>query len=102
MALTSDQGKAQPAYAAQTGQRTFVETGKTVQGRFLEYWDANGGLAQQGFPISDEMQERSDTDGKTYKVQLRFHLATYNSSRFAKPSSNHPELPFVVIAAAIR
>ena len=54
---------------AQTGQRTFPETGKSVQGKFLAYWDKNGGLPQQGFPISGEMQEVSDTDGKTYTVQ---------------------------------
>ena len=54
---------------AQTGSRFFPETGKTVRGRFLEYWTQNGGLAQQGYPISEEMQERSDTDGKTYTVQ---------------------------------
>jgi FtsP/CotA-like multicopper oxidase with cupredoxin domain len=49
--------------------RTFQETGKTVSGRFLEYWTQNGGLAQQGFPLSNEFQEKSDLDGKTYKVQ---------------------------------
>jgi hypothetical protein len=49
--------------------RLFPETGKTVSGRFLEYWNANGGLPQQGFPISDEIQEKSDLDGKTYRVQ---------------------------------
>src|SRR4051795_2643638 len=54
---------------AQGSSRTFPETGKTVSGRFLEYWNANGGLAQQGYPISAEMQEKSDTDGKTYTVQ---------------------------------
>ena len=54
---------------AQVGSRHFPETGKTVKGRFLEYWTQNGGLPQQGFPISDEMSEKSDTDGKTYTVQ---------------------------------
>ncbi|MEO8288160.1 MAG: plastocyanin/azurin family copper-binding protein [Chloroflexota bacterium] len=54
---------------AQGTTRTFTETGKTVSGRFLDYWTNHGGLAQQGFPISNEMQEKSDTDGKTYKVQ---------------------------------
>lgn len=49
--------------------RTFPETGKTVSGLFLEYWHQNGGLAQQGFPISEEFQEKSDLDGKTYLVQ---------------------------------
>jgi plastocyanin len=62
-ALGSGQGYAQGT------SRTFTETGKTVKGRFLEYWNANGGLAQQGLPISEEMQEKSDTDGKTYTVQ---------------------------------
>jgi DNA-binding beta-propeller fold protein YncE len=55
--------------AAQTGSRTFPETGKTVSGKFLAYWNAHGGLAQQGYPISEEMQETSDTDGRTYTVQ---------------------------------
>jgi peptide/nickel transport system substrate-binding protein len=54
---------------AQGDSRTFQETGKTVRGKFLAYWNSHGGLAQQGFPISEEMQEKSETDGKTYKVQ---------------------------------
>ena len=54
---------------AQGASRTFPETGKTVAGRFLEYWDAHGGLAQQGYPISEQMQEVSDLDGKSYSVQ---------------------------------
>src|SRR3954454_5413226 len=48
---------------------TFKETAKTVRGSFLDYWRGHGGLAQQGFPISEEMAERSDTDGKVYTVQ---------------------------------
>lgn len=54
---------------AQGTSRTFPETGKTVRGRFLEYWAQNGGLSQQGFPISEEIQEASDTDGKIYTMQ---------------------------------
>ena len=54
---------------AQETSRTFPETGKTVAGKFLEYWDGHGGLAQQGYPISEQMQEVSDVDGKTYSVQ---------------------------------
>ena len=54
---------------AQPKERTFPETGKVVSGRFLEYWTNNGGLAQQGYPISDEFQEKSELDGKTYTVQ---------------------------------
>jgi plastocyanin len=66
-----------PGYA-QGSSRTFAETGKTVKGRFLEYWNQNGGLAQQGLPISEEMQEKSDTDGKTYTVQY-FERAVFES-----------------------
>ncbi|HYP40118.1 MAG TPA: hypothetical protein VEX13_07130 [Chloroflexia bacterium] len=61
--------------------RLFSETGKTVSGKFLQYWDSHGALAQQGYPISEEMQERSDTDGKTYKVQY-FERAVFE---------DHPE-----------
>src|SRR5688572_3015545 len=70
----------------QESTRTFPETGKTVRGRFLEYWDTNGGLPQQGFPISDEMQERSDTDGKTYTVQY-FERAVFEMHpEYASPN----------------
>jgi hypothetical protein len=54
---------------AQEGSRLFPETGKTVKGPFLQYWNTHGGLPQQGFPISEEMQEVSETDGKSYTVQ---------------------------------
>jgi hypothetical protein len=55
--------------AAQGDRRTFPETGKTLDGAFLQYWNSHGGLAQQGYPISDVIQETSDTDGKIYTVQ---------------------------------
>ncbi len=55
-----------PASAASS---TFRETGKSVRGKYLDYWSSRGGLPQQGFPISEEMQERSDSDGKFYTVQ---------------------------------
>ncbi|HEX9989680.1 MAG TPA: multicopper oxidase domain-containing protein [Chloroflexia bacterium] len=64
--------------------RTFPETGKTVSGRFLEYWTQNGGLAQQGFPLSDEFQEKNDLDGKTYKVQY-FERAVFEYHPENKP-----------------
>src|SRR5207237_665753 len=52
-----------------SGVRIFPETGKSIGGIFLDYWDKNGGLAQQGFPISSLMTEVSDLDGKPYIVQ---------------------------------
>lgn len=48
---------------------TFTETGKTVCGTFLTYWRQHGGLAQQGFPLSEQLSERNAVDGKTYVVQ---------------------------------
>jgi hypothetical protein len=54
---------------AQQAVRLFPETSKSVSGRFLQYWDTHGGLAQQGFPISGAMGEPSATDGKVRTVQ---------------------------------
>ncbi len=55
--------------AAQTNSQTFPQTGKTVQGKFLDYWNSHGGLAQIGLPLTDAMQSVSPTDGKTYTMQ---------------------------------
>jgi N-acetylneuraminic acid mutarotase len=69
--------------ASKENPLTFRETGKTIGGRFREYWERNGGLAQQGFPITDEFEERSALDGKLYRVQY-FQRAVFES---------HPENP---------
>ena len=47
----------------------FPETGKAATGIFMDYWQTNGGLAQQGYPVSGLFQEKSDLNGKTYTVQ---------------------------------
>ncbi|MEO6457060.1 MAG: cupredoxin family copper-binding protein [Chloroflexia bacterium] len=64
------------------GSRIFSQTGKTIRGEFLSYWDRNGGLAQQGYPISEELQEKSEIDGKAYTMQY-FERAVFEL---------HPEL----------
>jgi hypothetical protein len=74
---------ASPASAAITC-RTFPETGKTVCGRFLEYWNANGGLAQQGLPLTDEFIETNPTDGKQYLTQY------FERARFEYHPENQP------------
>ncbi len=48
---------------------TFAETGQSVCGVFLAYWQDHGGLAQQGFPLSPAFNERSTVDNKYYLVQ---------------------------------
>lgn len=59
---------AAPRPAAAQGEACFPETGQCVRGRFLDYWTANGGLARNGFPLTDERQELLE-DGQTYTVQ---------------------------------
>lgn len=71
-----------------TSCQTFAETGFKACGRFLEYWKANGGLAQQGFPISGEFEEVNAPppagDGKTHRVQY------FQRARFEAHSENVP------------
>ena len=74
----------QPATAAGAACVTFPETGKQVCDRFLEYWQQNGGLAQQGLPLSNEFQEVSTVDGKTYTVQY------FERAVFEKHPENAP------------
>jgi hypothetical protein len=70
---------------AQAGCQTFPETGKAVCGRFLEYWQSNGGVAQHGYPISDEFREISSLNGQTYTVQY------FERARFeAHPGNQAP------------
>jgi hypothetical protein len=70
----------------QASSRYFPETKHTVRGRFLAYWDANGGLMQQGYPITEEFAEVSDLNGKSYTVQYFeravFELHPENRSPF--------------------
>ena len=63
---------------------TFPETGKAVCDRFLEYWQANGGLAQQGLPLTDPFVEVNPTDGKPYTVQY------FERARFELHPENQP------------
>src|SRR5439155_21191845 len=65
-ALAGVAATSRPATAA---EQCFPATGRCVSGLFYQYWQANGGLAQQGYPISDELDEVSPTDGKTYRAQ---------------------------------
>jgi hypothetical protein len=61
-----------PAIAvAQTSAAEQCFPGKTafcIQGRFLDYWNAHGGLAINGYPLTGERQEKLE-DGNTYTVQ---------------------------------
>jgi hypothetical protein len=56
------------AVQASQPERCFAETGFCVRGRFLTYWETHGGLAINGFPLSEVFAETLE-DGKTYRVQ---------------------------------
>lgn len=55
--------------AAQGDSRFFPETGQTVSGSFLSYWQNNGGLPIFGYPIGDAHSEVDPITGNTYRVQ---------------------------------
>jgi hypothetical protein len=65
----------------------FPETGMTISGIFLDYWQTHGGLAQQGYPISAVMGEKSDLDGKLYTVQY-FERAVFEYHPENRPPYN--------------
>jgi peptide/nickel transport system substrate-binding protein len=65
------------------GKMWFPETGHILAGKFLQYWQQYGGLQQFGFPVSEEFEEVSPTDGKPYRVQY------FERNRFEL----HPEKP---------
>ncbi|HYP21370.1 MAG TPA: endo-1,3-alpha-glucanase family glycosylhydrolase [Chloroflexia bacterium] len=50
------------------GHHYFPETGHNVSPAFYKYWQEHGGLFVNGYPITEEIQERL-SDGKTYTVQ---------------------------------
>src|SRR5215216_5177294 len=50
-------------------RRYFPETSKVLEYSFFHYWEDNGGLSQFGYPISNQLIERSSVDGKLYGVQ---------------------------------
>lgn len=58
------------------------ETGQTIAPAFLPYWQANGGLAQFGYPRTAAFREVSATDRRVYLVQY------FERNRF----EYHPEL----------
>jgi len=73
--------------------QTFPQTGKTICDKFLSYWQQHGGLAQQGYPISDEMQEKSALNGQTYTVQY------FERAVFEKHPENQP--PYDVLLSQL-
>jgi hypothetical protein len=75
-----------PANAA-TGVLYYKETGHYVRGVFRDFWDKNGGLANFGFPITEEY-----TDSRTGKVYQYFERSRFER---ASPTSTAVQLGLV-------
>ena len=54
--------------AARAAETCFAATGFCVRGVFLDYWEEHGGLAINGYPLTDQRAETLE-DGETYTVQ---------------------------------
>src|SRR5689334_6829819 len=66
----------------QAGVQYFDATGHTLRGDFLTYWNQYGGLAQFGYPITEEFTEASGPgDQPSLTVQY------FERARF----EHHPE-----------
>ena len=82
-----------PPTAAQLTARYFPETHHWVRGPFLKYWEDHGGLAQQGYPLTEEFQEVNKLNGKTYTVQY------FERAIFEKHPENAP--PYDVLLSQL-
>lgn len=64
----SNTGRASdPLVAPRADATFFAETGHNVEGRFLSYWQQQGGLDQFGYPLTEAITET--IGGKPYTVQ---------------------------------
>jgi hypothetical protein len=62
----------------------FALVGHTLGGGFRDYWERHGGLAQFGYPLTEEFSEISSTDGKPYVTQY------FERARFEYHPENRP------------
>ncbi len=62
----------------------FDVVGHTLRGRFRQYWQEHGGLMQFGYPLTEEFEEVSPTDGRVYTVQY------FERARFEHHPENRP------------
>ena len=54
--------------AQQGGVMYFSQTGHTLRGKFLDYWEQNGGLSQFGYPLTEEFFEPDGPDNSFLRV----------------------------------
>lgn len=63
----------------------YAPTGHRLCFGFRDYWQNHGALAQFGYPISEEFQERNADTGQTYTVQY------FERARFEYHPENAPQ-----------
>lgn len=96
MVVTLQQGPS--SASAQVGDHMFTETGHNVPGIFYAYWQSHGGLAQQGYPITDAAMEKNSIDGKTYLTQY-FERARFEQHLEYKGTPNEVLLGLLGVEA---
>jgi hypothetical protein len=81
-----------PTTVPGAGSQVFPRTWRTVQGAFLAYWEAHGGVATQGLPISDMLIEPTDGGGAAPPRQY-FERVVLEYHADAPPESQVVALP---------
>src|SRR2546423_1100428 len=62
-----------PAVRLGGGEKCFSATDRCMHGIFLGYWQSRGGLAQFGYPITDELTEDGRTVQYTERARFEWH-----------------------------
>ncbi|NJK82412.1 MAG: L,D-transpeptidase family protein [Chloroflexaceae bacterium] len=57
----------------QPGVRYFLETGHTLSGIFLNYWERHGGLPLFGYPVSEQLEEGDYIVQYFERARLEYH-----------------------------
>jgi hypothetical protein len=70
---------------------SFDTYGHTIAEGFKAFWEANGGLAAFGYPITEEFREVNPADGKEYTVQY-FERARFEYHHEFKGTSYEVQL----------
>jgi hypothetical protein len=81
-----------PARPNTPTQRYFPRTGQLLQGDFLRFWQAHGGLATVGAPITGIQREgNGDGSGRVYAVQW------FQKARLERhPETHHPRFAILL------
>jgi hypothetical protein len=77
----------------QEGVVWFAPTGHTLRGKFLQYWQQYGSLAQFGYPLTEEFFEPSGVNNSPLQVQY------FERNRFELHPENQP--PYDVLLGTL-